>query len=70
VVGKCFLVQQNVYTVFRLRKTCSSCLNSRAQPEESISLTESVDSLPAREEEVFFCLLRFVVGGVESRLFG
>jgi hypothetical protein len=49
VVGKCFLVQQNVYTVLRLRKTCSSCRNSGVHEEGSISAADSPESLPSTD---------------------
>jgi hypothetical protein len=43
VVGKCFRVQQNVYTVFRLRKSWSSCWNSAVQVEVPCLLLESLE---------------------------
>jgi hypothetical protein len=61
VVGKCFLVQQNVYTVFKLRKTCSSCRNSGAHDDGSISIEESGESLSLLSD---FVCRRFPVGAV------
>lgn len=43
-----------MYTVLRLRKTCSSCRISVLQAEESISGAASLESLPSAMVAAFF----------------